>query len=140
MSARYYLDTSVFVEVLVGSPASESILVQFEGSELVSSVLLVAEARRTLTRLSREGRIDPARYLLAQERVDQSIEDFELRDVTLDFCDQWPMPAVATPRTADLIHLRTALWFHARAPLTCFISFDVAQIAAARELGLPTER
>jgi hypothetical protein len=47
------------------------------------------------------------------------------------------MRPVSTPRTLDLAHLRTALWFHAQEPLTRFVSLDAAQREAAKELGLP---
>ena len=45
--------------------------------------------------------------------------------------------AVSTPRSLDLAHLRTAMWFHAREPLRRFVTLDEAQADAARELGLP---
>jgi len=47
------------------------------------------------------------------------------------------MPIVSTPRSLDLVHLRTALWFHQRQALTRFVSLDTPQTQAARELGLP---
>jgi hypothetical protein len=47
------------------------------------------------------------------------------------------MPLVSTPRSLDLVHLRTALWFHRERPLSRFVSLDTAQNQAARELGLP---
>jgi hypothetical protein len=47
------------------------------------------------------------------------------------------MPAVSTPRSLDLAHLRTALWFHDRQKLTRFVSLDERQSLAAQELGLP---
>ena len=47
------------------------------------------------------------------------------------------MPIVSTPRSLDLAHLRTALWFHEREPLARFVSLDATQIQAARELRLP---
>jgi prevent-host-death family protein len=43
----------------------------------------------------------------------------------------------AEARSLGLAHLRTALWFHAREPLSRFVSLDTAQTQAARELGLP---
>jgi hypothetical protein len=70
--------------------------------------------------------------------VTEDIEQFNLRDLTLDLCDALPIPAVITPRSLDLAHLRTAAWFHAEAPLTRFVTLDTAQAQAARELGLPT--
>jgi hypothetical protein len=60
-----------------------------------------------------------------------------LRDLTLDLCTSTLLPAVATPRTLDLAHLRTALWFHAAEPIGRFVTLDGAQAEAARELGLP---
>jgi hypothetical protein len=47
------------------------------------------------------------------------------------------MPAVATPRSLDLAHLRTALWFHALERIDRFVTMDAGQESAARELGLP---
>jgi len=47
------------------------------------------------------------------------------------------LPAVATPRSLDLAHLRTALWFHAAERIDRFLTMDAAQEAAAKELGLP---
>jgi hypothetical protein len=47
------------------------------------------------------------------------------------------MPIVSTPRSLDLVHLRTAAWFHERQGLTRFVGLDSAQNQAARELGLP---
>jgi hypothetical protein len=65
------------------------------------------------------------------------LSQFVLRDLTLDLCRSRVMPVVSTPRSLDLAHLRTALWFHEREPLSRFVSLDAAQIQAARELGLP---
>lgn len=47
------------------------------------------------------------------------------------------MPVVTTPRSLDLAHLRTALWFHEREPLTRLVTLDDTLAAAAREVGLP---
>jgi hypothetical protein len=44
---------------------------------------------------------------------------------------------VSTPRSLDLAHLRTALWFHTAEPLDRFVTLDVSQEDAAKELGLP---
>ena len=71
------------------------------------------------------------------ERVEADTESFVLRDLTLDLCTSNPLPAVATPRSLDLVHLRTALWFHASEPIDRFVTMDASQEAAAKELGLP---
>ena len=71
------------------------------------------------------------------DRVEQDIALFAIRDLTLDLCAAHPLPAVATPRTLDLAHLRTALSFHSDQHLDRFVTMDTAQKAAAKELGLP---
>ena len=71
------------------------------------------------------------------DRVDEDTALFVFRDLTLDLCASSPLPPVATPRSLDLAHLRTALWFHAAEPLDRFVTTDAAQETAARELGLP---
>ena len=71
------------------------------------------------------------------DRVDEDTQVIRLRDLTLDLCASNLVPAITTPRSLDLAHMRTALWFHAAEPLTRFVTLDVSQRQAARELGLP---
>ncbi|MFZ0430758.1 MAG: hypothetical protein WAO20_21770 [Acidobacteriota bacterium] len=104
----------------------------------MSSVLLVLEARRNLVRLAREFRLQPEQYRACLDRLSEDIELFVLRDLTLDLCSQTSMPAVVTPRSLDLAHLRTALWFDSDQKIDRFVTTDTAQEQAARELGLPT--
>jgi hypothetical protein len=108
------------------------------GSELLSSVLLVLEAKRNLIRLAREGTLKPAQYKVCMDRVTEDADRFVLRDLTLDLCASGLVPAVATPRSLDLAHLRTALWFHAGESIERFVTLDASQEQAAGELGLPT--
>ena len=56
---------------------------------------------------------------------------------TLDLCQSNLVPAVTTPRSLDLAHLRSALWFHAAEPINRFVTMDGSQEQAAGELGLP---
>lgn len=134
---RLYLDTSAYLCVLLGEDGWREVAQLTDGAELCSSVLLVLEARRNLVRLAREGVLDAARYDACMTRLSVDGEQLALRDLTLDMCTSSAMPAVATPRSLDLAHLRTALWFHAEAPLERFVTLDTAQAQAARELGLP---
>jgi hypothetical protein len=135
---RLYLDTSAYLCILLGDAGAQRLSAQTANAELCSSVLLVLESRRNLTRLAREGVLTPSQYDDCQARVTEDIEQFALRDLTLDLCGPLPIPAVTTPRSLDLAHLRTAAWFHAEAPLTKFVTLDTVQAQAARELGLPT--
>ena len=134
---RLYLDTSAYLCILLGEPGWEDLSKETEGAELMSSVLLVLEARRNLVRLAREGALKPESYKACIERVDEDLSAFVLRDLTLDLCQSNLLPAVATPRSLDLAHLRSALWFHGRERIDRFVTLDDSQEQAARELGLP---
>jgi PIN domain len=134
---RLYLDTSAYLCVLLGEDGADAIARLTAGAELLSSVLLVLETHRNLVRLAREGAIKPSEYKACLERLHQDQDRFLLRDLTPDLCTSAALPAVSTPRTLDLAHLRTALWFHADTPLDRFVTLDDRQAEAARELGLP---
>ncbi len=134
---RLYVDTSAYLCVLLAEQGAERLSQETDGAELLSSVLLVLEAKRNLVRLAREGALTPDRYKTCADRVDEDMSRFVLRDLTLDFCTSNVLPPIATPRSLDLAHLRTALWFNAAAPITRFVTVDATQERAARELGLP---
>lgn len=138
MSVRLYLDTSAYLCIVLGDAGATQLSKETRGATLCTSVLLVLEARRTLVRLARESVLSPDQFEKCLSRLTNDIELLELRDLSLELCDALPMPAVVTPRSLDLVHLRTALWFHAQSPLTRFVTLDAAQAQAARELGLPT--
>jgi predicted nucleic acid-binding protein len=134
---RLYLDTSAYLCILLAEQGSDDLSEETEDAELLSSVLLVLEARRNLIRLAREGTLKPESYKACIERIDEDTSAFVLRDLTLDLCQSNLLPAVTTPRSLDLAHLRSALWFHASEPIDRFVTLDDAQQQAARELGLP---
>jgi hypothetical protein len=134
---RLYLDTSAYLTLLVHDPGWERLSDETAGAQLLSSVLLLLETKRTLVRLAREGVLRPEQYKVCVERVESDARMFTLRDLTLDICSSTVMPAVSTPRSLDLAHLRTALSFHTAEPLDRFVTLDVSQEEAARELGLP---
>ena len=134
---RLYLDTSAYLCVLLGEEHASEISAETNGAALLSSVLLVLEARRNLIRLVRGGSLKPKEFKGCLERLLQDQRRFELRDLTFDLCESSTFPAVSTPRSLDLAHLRTALWFHAEGAIDRFVTLDDAQAAAARELGLP---
>ena len=134
---RLYLDTSAYLTLLVHDPGWERLSDEIAGAELLSSVLLVLETKRNLVRLAREGALKPEQYKVCIERVESDANTFTLCDLTLDICSSNVLPAVSTPRSLDLAHLRTALWFHTAEPLDRFVTLDVSQEEAARELGLP---
>ena len=136
-SSRYYVDTSAYLCVVLGEDGHEQIATELSGAFLYSSSLLVLEATRNLIRLSREGSLPPADLEHCLSQLEKDIALFALRDLTLDLCCGRTLPVVSTPRSLDLAHLRTALWFHAREPLRRFVTLDADQAQSARELGLP---
>lgn len=134
---RLYLDTSAYLCILLAEEGAEQLSEETDGAELLSSVLLMLEAKRNLIRLAREGTLKPEQYKICMDHVEQDADFFVLRDLTLDLCASSLVPAVATPRSLDLAHLRTALWFHAAERIERFVTLDASQEQAARELGLP---
>jgi hypothetical protein len=117
---RLYLDTSAYLCLLLGEEGSERISKATDGAELLSSVLLVLESKRSLVRLARDGALTPDQYKICIDRLEADRDRFVLRDLTLDLCASNLVPAIATPRSLDLAHLRTALWFHAAEPVERF--------------------
>jgi hypothetical protein len=81
--------------------------------------------------------LKPEQYKSCIERVERDTSFFVLRNLTLDLCQSNLLPAVTTPRSLDLAHLRSALWFHADERVDRFVTMDSSQEHAARELGLP---
>jgi hypothetical protein len=134
---RLYFDTSAYLCVLLAQEGAEEISQETAGAQLLSSVLLVLETNRNLVRLAREGRLESDQYKSAVGRLEQDISLFLFRDLTLDLCQSRAMPAISTPRSLDLAHIRTALWFHATEKIDRFITMDASQEEAAKELGLP---
>jgi hypothetical protein len=134
---RLYLDTSAYLCVLLNEKGWERLSEETVEAEVLSSVLLILEARRNLIRLTREAALTAERYKACMERVDADTDHFVLRDLTLDLCESNTLPAIATPRSLDLAHLRTALWFHALDRIDRFVTMDASQQQAAKELGLP---
>ena len=134
---RLYIDTSAYLCMLLAEDGAERLSAETAGAEVLSSVLLVLETRRNLARLAREGALTPAQYTICRDRAEEDQTLFVLRDLTLDLCESNLLPAIATPRSLDLAHLRTALWFHRDVSIARFVTMDSAQEESARELGLP---
>jgi hypothetical protein len=135
---RLYIDSSAYLCILLAEAGSDALSEETGGAELLSSVLLVLETRRTLIRLAREGVLRPNQYQTCMDRLESDTDRLVLRDLTLDLCRSNVLPPIATPRSLDLAHLRTAQWFHAAEPITRFVTLDASQEQAAKELGLPT--
>lgn len=132
-----YLDTSAYLNVLLKEPGHQEINKKLKSNALCSSTLLLIEAERSLVRLSRQGDLSLKNYESSMSHLRQDVEIFLLRDLTEDLCLKPQFPAVRLPRSNDLVHLRTALWFQNHYDLRTFVSCDEKQIKAAEEMGLP---
>jgi hypothetical protein len=137
MAKRLYLDTSAYLCILLGERGHDELLKEIRHAELLSSVVLVLEAERNLIRLSREGRLTKTDFHNCVSALNNDMQQFLLRDLTLDLCGSLAMPVVSTPRSLDLAHLRTAMWFHQQQNLARFVTLDISQAMSASELGLP---
>ena len=139
--SRVYIDTSAYLCLLLGEDGAAAIAADIADvlarGDVCSSVLLVLEARRNLVRLAREGHLDAKKLDALLARVTEDTSAFTLKDLSLDLCTDAALPAVTTPRSLDLAHLRTALWFHRQRRLDRYVTRDEGQRSAARELGLP---
>lgn len=137
--SRVYLDTSLYLGVLLGEASAKPILKSLAKKILCSSMLLLIEAERNLVRLSREGILSAQDYHKAADQLKDDREKFLLREVTADLCLTGRFPPVRLPRSGDLVHLRTALWFQANGGLDAFLTLDKTQKEAAADFGLPTK-
>jgi hypothetical protein len=132
-----YLDTSAYLAILLGERPAKGLVKALGKRHLCTSVLLLIEAERNLIRLSREQHLTPEGYRTCIERMKEDRERFALKDLTPDLCLVPLFPAVLTPRSSDLVHLRTAAWFKTAGKLEAFLTLDGKQRDAAAELGLP---
>lgn len=133
-----YIDTSAYLVVLLREKQATDVRKRISDYSLCSSTLLLLEAERNLVQLRREKLLGLKDFEQAWARLKRDRELLVLRDFTPDLCLTGAFPAVRTPRSSDLAHLRTAMWFAALPDgLARFVTEDVAQAAAATEIGLP---
>jgi hypothetical protein len=132
---RFYIDTSAYLGVMLGERIAKNLGSLLSQKVLCSSTLLLIESERNLVRLSRAGILPIASYHLAFAQLQKDVEKFILRDLSSDLCLTGSFPAVNTPRSSDLAHLRTARWFLDNGGLEAFVTLDKAQGNAAREFG-----
>ena len=134
---RLYLDTSAYLAVLLGERGASAVLKALGSGIPCSSTLILLETERNLVRLVREKSLSQRGFDIAFERLRTDRELFFLRDLSPDLCLSGRFPPTRTPRSADLVHLRTATWFQDNGGIKRFLSLDKEQLKAADELGLP---
>jgi hypothetical protein len=131
-----YVDTSAYLALLLGDEPGKSVAKVLAKKSPCSSTLLLVEAERNLVRMSREKILSLKNFNAAIERLKDDAERFALRDVTPDLCLTGTYPPVSIPRSSDLVHLRTAMWFTKEVRLDGFLTCDTGQRAAAVQMRL----
>ncbi len=105
---------------------------------LVSSTLLVIEVYRCFIRLTRDHQISNNEFALLIGQLKSDIEDINFQPLDLTLSMDPAFPVVSLPKAADLVHLKTALYFQHKFSDVLFLSCDVQQCKAAEEMGLVT--
>lgn len=132
-----YVDTSLYLALLLNQRDLPKKYKTLSRYALCSSILLVIEVERNLVRMSRQNLISEFEFSLLFDEVAQISRKFALKDVSSDLCLSGQYPVVRTPKSNDLIHLRTAIWFKQNYTLKGFATLDQAQELAAKEMSLP---
>ncbi len=122
----WFLDASAFVKLLIVEPESMELRQWIRGRDLASSDLLRTEARRAVAG-------EPAEVRRNCERLLDEIPKIRLVPAVLDRAGELPGQGL---RSLDAIYLACAL--RLGDDLSGIISYDVRQLAAAKELDIPT--
>ena len=128
------VDSSAFAKRFIeeeGSAKMEDIC--SDATELGLSVLCVPEIISALNRRRREGKLTPAQYRQAKQRLLEDVRDADIIQLTPDVIAKSIEVLEFTPlRGADALHIACAIEWGAE----LFVSSDKAQLAAARKAGL----
>jgi uncharacterized protein len=130
--AGLYIDSSALVKLIVEEPESVALRGSLEGSELVSSEIVLAEVPRAIQRLVASLRVPRSRVARGLEAVLSSVALLPLEREILRRAGAFDAPFL---RALDAIHLASAL--AAADAIDGFVSYDERQIEAARLADLP---
>lgn len=134
---NFFFDTSAYLSLLLkDGPGWSMIYKSTKNEAYYCSSLLFTETQRTLVRLTRDQKIAPEQSALLFETLKKDVALFCYKEPTIDIVLDSVFPAILLPKTLDLLHLRTALWFKEKLANLIFVSLDYHQIQSARELNL----
>ena len=117
-----FLDTSAYLMWALDQPGSQELNAIFIQSKLVASSILFIESERAFIHLARTRAITHENALMLRASLVQHVRHFVVREPSLEICLSNRFPGMTTPKSADLIHLRTALWFMDNGGLQKFIT------------------
>lgn len=133
---RSYVDSSVYIAILLNESRAKKARAILRGDGLCTSSVLFLETERTLVRLAREKAISSAELIPLREQANADVNLFAVREPVLEIALSNEFPTISTPRSLDLLHLRTAIWFKRNGGLRLFVTLDSKQRSAAQEMGL----
>ena len=122
----WFVDASAFFKLLVIEPESAELRRWAFGRRLASSDLLRTEARRAVAR-------QPENVMRSCDEHLAGVHKVRLTPALLDRAGRIPGPEL---RSLDAIYVACAEQLGD--DLAGFVSYDSRQLAAARELGIPT--
>lgn len=131
-----YIDSSAYLCLALKEKQWQWIQTVTAGAKLYTSTLFLLEVHRNLVRLSREGSLKFDDYTAIMENLSADRDEFVLKNVDESICNESEYPITCIPRSLDLVHLRTALWFSKQGIAISFLSLDQTQRLAATEMGL----
>lgn len=144
MNGVAYLDTSAFLRLFLDEPESEQVAYAVQKpTELHALRLVLTEARVTLERLRREGRLTPEDHARATDEMNLYWEtQIQAMEMTEDIFISAERAAILQPglRTLDALHLGAAriLRDEVRPIPVAFIACDNRLLRAASAIGLDT--
>lgn len=132
-----YLDTSSLIKLYVEEEGSEEVRALVREAALVATcVVAYAEARATLARLRRQGRLPPSAYDRAKAQLDRDWPKFLTVGALEGVCrEAGDLAERHRLRGFDSLHLAASLWLARQGGVTSvrFSSFDDALNRAARK-------
>ena len=144
MSEVCYIDTSAFLRLFLDEPESDQVAraVQ-EPAELYALRLVLTEARVTLERLRRDGRLSPENYARTMDAIalywETQIQVVEMSEDTYVSAERVAMIQPGL-RTLDALHLGAArvLRDELHSTTVDFIACDNRLLRAANMIGFST--
>jgi predicted nucleic acid-binding protein len=139
-----YLDTSAFLKLFLEEGRSAEVAAAVQApDELWALRLVLTEARITLERARREGRLDAAAFVAVTEAVDQFWDqEIQVLDLTEETYRSAERIAARVPglRTLDALHVGAARQLQKELPQlqVALLACDQRLLAAATAAGLAT--
>jgi len=129
---RIYVDSSVYLRVLLGQPGAMTLRAD---DEACTSAITRTEARRLLFRLRSKDKLDDASLALKLAELDTTLSRTEMIAVDSAILERASGPLESPLGALDAIHLASALRAREQGPVR-LITHNIELAIAARAAGL----